>query len=136
MITTHSSPSAVTSARGVYDFDIHGGTQGDIGLGVNLPTNAIITRSWYRVLTAPTAEGSDTPTIALGIPTDDVAGILAPIEYNNAAFDVDEHDAIQDGSATNFSEKTTANRELTLTIADADLTAGKIELFVDYVVSE
>jgi len=45
------------------------------------------------------------------------------------------HEGIQDGAATNFS-KTTGAKNLTMTVTVADLTAGKLMLFVEYVVSE
>ena len=40
-----------------------------------------------------------------------------------------------DGAVINISEKCTAARALTMTIAQEDLTAGKIVFFAEYVVS-
>ena len=40
-----------------------------------------------------------------------------------------------DGTAANFSTKTTAARELSMTIAVEAVTAGKFILFAEYVVS-
>ena len=124
-------------ARATYDFDVDGGEVGDIGLGVTLPDNAIITRSWYKVLTSFTSAES-TAEVCLSIPTDDVAGIAASTalsaEGDNWAAGF--HSGIQDGQVLNFSEQTTAARELTLTIDVQDLTAGKLILFCEYVVLE
>jgi len=123
-------------ARATYDFAVDGGAQGDIGLGETLPDNAVIVRAWYEVIT--TLESStDAATIALTIPTDDVAGIVAATAISAATdWDAGNHEAIQDGTAANFAEKCTAAREITATIAVEDVTAGKFILFAEYVVSD
>lgn len=131
MITAHSPPGAMKSARVVYDFDAHGGAQGDIGLGLNLPEGAIVVSPWYEVLTPPASGGA--ATIAIGIPVDDVDGILGATPYDNAgAFGAGYHDTLIGWDPGDYSVKTTANREVTLTIAGADLTAGKIALHALY----
>jgi len=124
-------------ARATYDFSVDGGATGDIGLGVTLPDNAIITHAWYEVLTTFTSATSDAVTIALGIPTDDAAGIVAALAVadESAIWDAGYHETIQDGTAAAFSEKCTAARELTLTIGVEAATAGKLILFCEYVVS-
>ena len=124
-------------ARATYDFSVDGGATGDIGLGVTLPDNAIITHAWYEVLTTFTSATSDAVTIALGIPTDDAAGIVAALAVadESAIWDAGNHETIQDGTAAAFSEKCTAARELTLTIGVEAATAGKLILFCEYVVS-
>lgn len=107
------------------------------GLGVYLPDNAIITRAWYEVLTTFADGVDDSATIALSIPTDDVAGIVAAtaISAGGNVWDAGNHEAIQTGTAANFSEKCTAERELTATVAVAALTAGKLRLYAEYVIS-
>ena len=125
-------------ARATYDFAEHGGAQGVISLGVTLPDNAIITRAWYEVLTT-LQSGTDVATVSIDIPTDDVAGIVAAIAINDGTspWDAGLFEAIQDGTVANFSIKTTAERELQITVAGGeDLTAGKFILFVEYVVSD
>ncbi|MCK5613919.1 hypothetical protein KAR91_69295, partial [Candidatus Pacearchaeota archaeon] len=122
-----------------YDFAIDGGTHNtDYGLGMSLPDNAIITRSWYEVLT--TFESStDAAAIAITIPTDDVAGIVAStaISAGGNVWDAGNHEAIQDGTAAAFAEKTTAEREVTFSIASTEnITAGKATFFIEYVVTE
>lgn len=119
-------------------FDATGGKAvASYGLGVVLPDNAIITRSWYEVITTFTSAGADAGTIALGIPTDDVAGIVAALAISNGGniWDAGLHEGIQDGAAANMSVKTTAARELTADVAVQDLTAGKLVLFCEYVIS-
>ena len=124
-------------ARATYDFAVDGGEVGDVGLGVTLPDNAIITRSWYKVLTSFTSADS-TAEVCLSIPTDGVAGIAAStaLSAEGANWAAGFHSGIQDGQVSNFSEQTTEARELTLTIAVQDLTAGKLILFCEYVVLE
>jgi hypothetical protein len=119
-------------------FDATGGKAiASYGLGVILPDNAIITRSWYDVITTFTSAGADAGTIALSIPTNDVAGIVAAtaISAGGNIWDAGLHEGIQDGAATNMSVKTTAARELTADVAVQDLTAGKLVLFCEYVIS-
>lgn len=124
-------------ARATYDFDVLGGEEGDIGLCVTLPANAIITRSWYTVLTTFTS-ADDSATVAISIPTDDVAGIVGAVAIGTEgnAWDEGHHEGIQTGTVANFSEQTTAARELTLTVGVQDLTAGKLILFCEYVICE
>jgi len=124
-------------ARATYDFAEHGGAISTIGLGVTLPDNAIVTRAWYEVITTLTS-ATDAATVSIDIPVDDVAGILAAIAISNVAnaWDAGLHEAIQDGTVANFSIKTTAARELSITIAVEAVTAGKFILFAEYVVSD
>lgn len=124
-------------ARATYDFAEHGGAIGQIGLGVTLPDNAIVTRAWYEVLTTLTS-AADTATISIDIPTDDVAGIVAAIAIGDVSnpWDIGRREAIQTGTVANFSEKTSAARELSITIAVQAVTAGRFILFAEYVVSD
>jgi len=124
-------------ARATYDFAEHGGAVSTIGLGVTLPDNAIVTRAWYEVITTLTS-AADTATVSIDIPVNDVAGIVAATAINAGGnvWDAGLHEAIQDGTAANFSTKTTAARELSITIGVQAVTAGKFVLFCEYVVSD
>lgn len=121
-------------------FDATGGKtmNTDYGLGVFLPINAVITRAWYEVLTT-FQSGTDACTIAITIPTDDVAGIVATLAISGVGDIWDApgyYECIQDGTAAEFSDKTTAQREITVTLAAGeDLTAGVFILFCEYVVT-
>ena len=121
-------------------FDATGGLamNADYVLGVFLPDNAVITRAWYEVLTT-FQSATDACTIAITIPTDDVAGIVAATAIS-AVGDIWDapgyYECIQDGTAAEFSEKTTAQREITVTLAAGEaLTAGIFMLFCEYVVT-
>ena len=118
-------PSAVAGQR----------TQAAHGLGVTLPDNAIIKRAWYDVLTTfqSTAGGTDKATIAIS--AEGANDIVAAVAIETGApWDGGLHDAIEDSTAANM-VKLTAARELTATVGVCALTAGKLLLFVEYVVS-
>lgn len=122
--------------RATYDFAVDGGTISVIGLGVSLPDNAIVTRSWYEVIT--TFESStDAATVSLSIPTDDVDGIVTAVAISTGTpWDAGYQEGIQDGTAAAFTVKTTAARELSMEIAVEAVTAGKMVVFCEYVVSD
>ena len=115
-----------------YDFATDGGAQGEISLrGDSLPLNAVVVKTLYYVTTAFTSGGS--ATIALNIPTDDAAGLLAATAIGTAGT-AGAHDGIQDGAAANVSEITTGIRLPSLTVGTADLTAGALVVYLDYIV--
>lgn len=117
-----------------YDFATDGGAIGTITLrGTKLPKGARITRAWYEVQTTFTS-ATDAATIAIGIPTDDATGIVGAtaISAGGNVWDAGLHEAIQTGTAATMSEKTTAERALTATIAVEVLTAGKFVLVYEY----
>lgn len=120
------------------------------GLGVYLPDNAIITRAWVDVITTFTT-ANDSGTIALKAQTaDDLVAAIAISDAsavwdagvrgalpNNYALDGSALTAIAMAAARAGSRiKTTAERELTATVATQALTAGKLVLYVEYVLSD
>ena len=124
-------------ARATYDYAEHGGAISTIGLGVTLPDNAIVIRSWYEVITTLTS-ATDAATVAIDIPIDDPAGIVAAIAISDVSnpWDAGLHEGIQDGTVANAANKTTLARELSITIAVEAVTAGKFVLFCEYIVSD
>jgi len=120
--------SFVNYAMATYDFDVDGGDTGDIALGVTIPDNAIIIDGLLDIIT-PCVSVSDNGTIALKAQTagdlldtvdaDTLSGVEALIPVGTAATAI----------------KLTAARELTLTIATNDLTAGKFIVLVMYIMS-
>lgn len=141
LTATSDGLNAARTARVTYDFATDGGAQGTIGLGVTLPDNAVIRRAWYDVQTTFTSAG-DLATVALNIPTDgDLVDAIAIGDGTNP-WDAGIHDIV---NAANVAEdidaptgylKLTGAREVSIVIATEDLTAGKLILFIDYVVSE
>ena len=120
------------------------------GLGVHLPDNAIVIKDWYDVVTTfTTADDSGTSALkvqgandlkaAIAIVTSgDVwdAGIHACLP-NDFALDGNALTAIEMAAARAATAiKLTAERELTATVAVQALTAGKLVLYVEYVISD
>ena len=140
-VSTSAGGSAVniTAASGGGTHTARTNIIGDITFGAEglLPDNAIVKRAYYDVVTTFTSS-TDAATIALGIPTDDAAGIVAATAISGGGniWDAGYHDGIQDGAAANFANKTTAERAFTMTVATEDLTAGKMVIFLEYVISE
>lgn len=118
--------------RAVYDASVVANQSiGAHLFGPKLPDNFTVLRAWYEVLTTFTS-AADTATIALGIETDDVAGIVAATAIATVGdiWDAGWQDTIQDGSAaTTFANKTAAaKRQFQLDVAVQALTAGKLVL--------
>lgn len=134
------NPSAVTGDRSI----------GAHGLGVYIPINAIIVNAYYDVITTFTS-ATDAATIALkseaagdlkaAIAISDAsnvwdAGLHGCLPGSYAEATVAGDTAILDAArkAGSFI-KMTAERELTATVAVEALTAGKLNIFVEYVLS-
>lgn len=121
--------------RVTYDFATDVGTVGGtpLSLSRSLPNNAVVTRGYYEVITAFTS-GGELAEISIGINTDDVNGLLAPTVVSSSGT-VGFHDLIQSGVVGNFSEKTTASRTIDFDVTEESLTAGKMVIFLEYIVS-
>ena len=128
-------------SRTTFDFAVDGGTHNtDYDMGVDLPDNAVVTRAWYEVITTFQSGGTDAVVMGIGLPTDDAQGIIAFASISSGTpWDAGYHEAIQTGTAANFSTKTTAARAVTFSISSSaagDITAGKLVLFLEYVISD
>lgn len=125
-------------------------------LGVHIPDNAVIINAFYDVVTTFTS-ATDAATIKIGLVTQDTGAFVAAIAISDASnvYDAGMHGTLTAGTTT-LSEaapntrtvivnaadisasyvKTTAERELVATVAVEALTAGKLNLFVEYVISD
>jgi hypothetical protein len=123
------------------------------GLGVYIPDNAIITKAWVDVVTTFADGASDNATIAIHVQSaDDIIAAIAISDATNV-WDAGIHgskigfpnfgaDAAHDSqvevaalfAATHL--KMTAIREITATVAVHALTAGKANIYVEYVISD
>lgn len=119
---------------------------GTVPLRVRLPKDAIVFNSVVHVIEAPASVGS--ATIAISI--EDGGDILAETAFDAPPFngtlglglarytpstrvpDVGDVPVVIDDSAAAAFVVTTAERELTLTIGTAALTAGKLNIFLQY----
>lgn len=127
----------------VYDFDVSGGAQGTIALHsldnkAVIPSGAIIKDVTAKVVTACTSGGSATVDWGNG---DDPNGYAAAVAVGTL---VDNYvtSAAGEGSALLWDDtndhliplnvSTAADGQFSVTIATADLTAGKILFIVEY----
>lgn len=142
--TTTSSVFKLTGGEehilaATYEVAVDGGTHNSsYGMGVSLPDNAVVTRSWYEVFTN-FSSSTGAASVGLSIPTDDAQGLVAftIISTTGTAFNSGYHEGIQTGTAATFAEKTTAEREITFDIASTEnLLGGKGTFFIEYVVTE
>lgn len=101
-----------------YSFATNGGAISTISLGIQLPDNALVSSVTTEIVTAPTSAGS-TGTIKLVLPTD--GDLTANLTADGAAVSV---------NTSNLIKKTTAARNLSVTIATAAITAGVIRYYV------
>ena len=109
-----------------YDFSAEGGSQGTIGLGTSLPDNAVVTKVIEDITTDYNSSGN-TGTLKLVLPTDGDLSSNVTADGSNAGVS----SVLPSGTPV----KTTAARELSVTIATEDLTAGVSRFFVFYVES-
>lgn len=119
-------------AHAVYNFTTDGGAVSDIGLTTTVPDNAIVTHAWYDVITAFTSDGS--ATVSIGLPTDGVACIQANLAFDNAVYAQGVHNGVAVGTTATM-VKTTAAREITLSIAGAAVKTGLVHIYVEYIQS-
>lgn len=128
-VPTADSLSVQRVARCTYDFGVDGGTVGAIDLGVTIPDNAVIVRSWYEVITGMTSAGN-AGTFAISV--EGANDVVTAVDADTVSGRVE---GIQDGTIA-ASIKTTGAKAITFTIAVEDLTAGKVVFFLEYVVSD
>lgn len=144
-------------ASAVYDAEVNDSagvsnkTVAAHGLGVYLPTKAVITNSWVDVITTFTTASADSGAIALHAQSaGDIVAAIAVSDASNvwdaglhggvvgsyAEATVAGDTAILDAARKAASYvKLTAERELTATVSVAALTAGKAVLHVEYIIS-
>lgn len=116
-------------AKVEYDFATDGGAISAIDLGVTIPDNAIVLSGVVEKLTAFASSGS--ATVALKI--EGANDVITATAFDNAQFTAGIAPAAALAS-TQF--KTTAARNVTLTIAGAVLTAGKYNFHIEYLIGE
>ena len=127
-------PQSHKISRVTYSF-----SDGSVGVHSStetLPDNAVIVRAYYYVVTTFQSAGPDAATISIGIPTDDVAGIVAAIAISDGSnpWDAGWHECIQVGTTATFANTTTATRAIDFTVGVQTLTAGSLFLFLEYVI--
>jgi hypothetical protein len=134
-------PSADTTKRPIATY----------GLGVYIPAGAIVTNSWWDVITTFSTASADAGTIAIQVQAagdvvaaiavsaaGDVwdAGIHGGLHGSYAEATVAGDTAILDAARKAGSYlKCTAEREISVVVGGQALTAGRMVVFVEYVIS-
>ena len=117
-----ANPRLMT-AHAKYDFAVDGGAVSTIvpANSAIIPDNAVIVRCYSVVTTAMTSGGSATLALTAGGVT-----LKAATAFDNGAFD-DE-----DVTEHTITDKTTSSTGIQFVIATAALTAGVVEVYVEY----
>lgn len=134
-------PSADTTKRPVATY----------GLGVYIPAGAIVTNSWYDVITTFSTASADAGTIAIQVQAaNDVVAAIA-VSAAGDVWDAGVRGGLHGSGimatvagdtgvlaaarkATTYL-KCTAEREISVVVGGQALTAGKMVVFVEYVIS-
>ena len=119
-------------AKAVLDCSASGACAiGAHSLGVQLPANALLTQSYYYSVVQPVSAGSG--TIALSC--EDANNILTAANLTSKTVG-----SISAGNQTGVASTMTAGISsacnITATVASSDYTAGKLDVYVEYVVHE
>lgn len=110
-----------------YNFAEDGGTVGEILTGVTIPANSIITKVYFKTLTAPTsAANTGELTLILSGSLD----LTSPIIADGTAIGIT--DGVPTWAAATMIETEATARELAFDIAVEDITAGEVVFFVIY----
>lgn len=121
---------AVLNAGGVradsalYDFSVDGGAVSTISLGRNIPAGAIVTNIITDELTALTSDGAATVQVKAGS-----TALTDALAFDTAFTGADTHALASSAEAI----KVSAESEISIAIATAALTAGKLRVIVQYV---
>lgn len=124
------------TAHAYYNFSVNGGgtVATPIDLGVSLPANAILVKSWYSVkttLASPT-------TNLVGVFCEDSPGgamnVIASQQVGGFSSGLIA-DGIETGSSANMRQEINSICNLKLYVSTHALTAGKMDIWVNYVAS-
>ena len=121
--------TAIFWARAKYDFAVDAGAQGAITLfpAAAIPSGAIVLGVYINVKTALTSGGAATCALHVNAADDiDTAGVISAAPWDSTGLKA------ADLALGSDPVQLTADRNVTLTIGAADLTAGVFEVLVAY----
>lgn len=119
---------AHNTAVGVWDFDQQGATTGNVDIGIHLPDNAIIVDGMFDTITQPTSAVS----AEIGFTANSAYDLITSTAI--ASWTVGLKDMTPDSTAANAIKLTDART--VYAVVSGTPTAGKIKVFIDYVLSE
>lgn len=120
-------------AKATYDFAVKGGAQGAISLDTTIPAKAVIVGGFMRVITQLTGVGA-----SVAVSVESANDIQAAAAIAGAPWSTTGLKAIVPKANTPESTGVllaTTAKPVVATVSAADLTAGKFEVFLYYVVS-
>jgi hypothetical protein len=135
-VPTIEGSRRLKEAKGEYDFAAAGGAQGvitlrasaDDSLGNQIPAGSVIEGGYLEVDTVPTSGGA--ATISVG--SEAAADIVAAAAISGAPWSTTGRKSIVPAFTGATTVKTTVSRALNITVATADLTAGKFRAVIFY----
>lgn len=117
-------------AQATYDFSVQGGTVAAHGLGISLPANAVIMNSLMEVVT-PIVSVSNNGTFAISC--EDANNIFTATDIDSSsAGDILKGTALPSAPVGHIASAC----EITATIGTNAFTAGKVIVWVEYVVGQ
>lgn len=121
-------------AYGVFDFANFGGdiSSTSFNVGILLPDNAVVRWAMFEILTSVTSGGSTDLCFQTGESACDLHAYQAKASWATSdAF----QEGVPDNEEGNFI-KLTAARQIKAVVSGASVTAGKIKVYLDYILSE
>lgn len=119
------------TARFIYDVAVDGGSTGAHGLGVRLPAKAVITRSFFKIIT----QFSDSGTGTVALSCEDANNIKTATDITGSSANAFVEGA-STGAASAFVRGIGADCEITATVASATQDAGKLVGWVTYILED
>lgn len=123
----------IKTKKFTYSFAVNGGAQGDIALTAQdgaIPNGAIVIRAIADVQTVPTSGGAATIAVKVQAAADaNAADAISGAPWSTATPKTLDKLTIADGVLI----KLTADRTPVITVGTADLTAGIIVFYFDYI---
>ena len=112
-----------------YDFAVHGGAVGTIDLGLGLSKGCVVIGGFIRVLTALDSGGSATVAVQLEAAND----IISAAAFDGAPWSTTGIKATVPVQTAATMKETTVDRNVSVVIGTAALTAGKFEVHLQWV---
>lgn len=132
--TRADSVAVKHTAQATWDFAVNTGAIGTYDLGVNIPKNSIITRSYLFSVTKPTTSASGTMGFYCQATGDIIATTTAAATYATAGL---AFDGASTGSASTFKYIGSASTcDIHAVIATGAMTAGKVTAYIEYVLNK
>lgn len=127
---------AMQIAQCLYDFSRDGGAVGSYAMRTKLPANAVVVSVYADVQTAATSGGSATYALTAG-----ATSLAAATAYDSATSGINAVgvQSLPTAASSPFEAQkcsTTAASELSMAIAGAALTAGKVRFTIKYFISK